>query len=103
MHMEKKSHLKVGDKINEADFIGTVGTTGRSYGNHLHYQIEEKDKETGKWEKINPVVGEPEHVNKDKVELKDPQKMINARDQERANSNNSNSNNKQNNTDETNK
>jgi murein DD-endopeptidase MepM/ murein hydrolase activator NlpD len=38
-HLDSTKKFKVGDKVNEGDEIGTVGTTGRSSGAHLHYEI----------------------------------------------------------------
>ena len=48
------SHLEsvmvsVGDQINQGDVIGTVGSTGRSTGPHLHYEVIYQGK------KINPM------------------------------------------------
>ena len=37
-HLEKVM-VKVGDKINQGDIIGTVGSTGRSTGPHLDFRI----------------------------------------------------------------
>jgi len=37
-HLEK-IFVKVGDKINQGDIIGTVGSTGRSTGPHLDFRI----------------------------------------------------------------
>ncbi len=34
-----KLYVKVGDKVNSADVIGAVGTTGNSTGPHLHFEI----------------------------------------------------------------
>jgi len=81
MHMEEAPTLKVGAVVKESDAIGNVGNTGSSKGAHLHYQIEILNPDTGIWEKINPVVGEPDKVNSTmEVELIDPQSYINYRD-----------------------
>ena len=32
-------NVKAGDKISRGDIIGVQGTTGRSTGHHLHYEI----------------------------------------------------------------
>ena len=78
MHMEGKALVKNGQKINEGDDIGKVGSTGRSEAPHLHYEIQKLVD--GKWEDINPVVGDQNKVDvTDNVELKDPQKMIDER------------------------
>lgn len=39
----KSSKVKVGDKVNHWTKIASVGTTGYSTGNHLHYQVNDKD------------------------------------------------------------
>ena len=50
MHMHRFAPgLKKGDKVESFQVIGTVGTTGRSTGPHLHFGIKRK----GKW--INPM------------------------------------------------
>ena len=40
--------LKVGDKVNHWTEVASVGTTGHSTGNHLHYQVY-----NSKWELID--------------------------------------------------
>ncbi|MGL5752468.1 MAG: M23 family metallopeptidase, partial [Paraclostridium sp.] len=42
-HMQKKSPLNVGSKVDLNDSVGVVGTTGSSTGNHLHYEIRKSD------------------------------------------------------------
>ena len=37
-HMSSRS-VKAGDVVKQGDVLGLVGTTGRSTGNHLHYEI----------------------------------------------------------------
>lgn len=37
-HMNSRA-VKVGDVVNQGQVIGYVGTTGRSTGNHLHYEV----------------------------------------------------------------
>lgn len=41
-HMQSfKSGLSRGDRVNQGDVIGYVGTTGQSTGPHLHYEVRE--------------------------------------------------------------
>ena len=37
--------VKVGDKVNHWTEVASVGTTGHSTGNHLHYQVENANRE----------------------------------------------------------
>ncbi|MDB6453578.1 M23 family metallopeptidase [Falsirhodobacter sp. 20TX0035] len=42
-HMSK-IRVKVGDKLSRGDRIGDMGSTGRSTGSHLHYEVRVGDK-----------------------------------------------------------
>lgn len=44
MHMIQPTHLKKGDYVNEAQIVGYMGSTGKSTGTHLHYQINKGSK-----------------------------------------------------------
>lgn len=48
-HMNSRA-VKAGDVVKQGQVLGYVGTTGRSTGNHLHYEIREKNV------RIDPVI-----------------------------------------------
>lgn len=50
-HMNKSAGYGVGSIISKNDIIGEVGSTGRSTGDHLHYEIR---KNGNKYSTINP-------------------------------------------------
>ena len=45
-----RTNVKAGDVVREEDVIGSVGTTGRSTGPHLHFEV------TRRGEAVNPAV-----------------------------------------------
>lgn len=62
MHLSSiDDNITVEKEILAGTILGKVGNTGRSFGNHLHYQIDIKNGET--WTKVNPVLGDPKFIN----------------------------------------
>ncbi len=49
LHLNSKSSLKVGTRVQKGTFIGNMGTTGRSTGNHLHFDL------TKNGSRVNPI------------------------------------------------
>ncbi len=53
MHFSKFGKFKVGERVQQGDIIGYVGSTGWSTGPHLHYEVHENGV------KINPLTFDP--------------------------------------------
>jgi len=49
-----KKNLKVGDRVNQGDVIGFVGSTGRSTGPHLHFALQQKGRAVNPFKIDNP-------------------------------------------------
>lgn len=39
-----KPNMKSGDKVSPGDIVGTIGDTGNSFGDHLHFEFEKNGK-----------------------------------------------------------
>ncbi len=58
MHFSRFGKFQVGDRVNQGDIIGYVGSTGWSTGPHLHYEIHENGAKIDPL-KFNPPPAEP--------------------------------------------
>lgn len=73
-HLSKRS-VKEGQTVKQGDIIGEMGSTGRSTGVHLHFEVHKNEWTVGKENALNPVavlgdVGKGAHVQAMK-EVKD--------------------------------
>jgi murein DD-endopeptidase MepM/ murein hydrolase activator NlpD len=64
-HMNKPAGYGVGSKISQSDVIGEVGSSGKSTGSHLHYEIR---KNGSKYSSIDPSTY---NINKTNTKLSD--------------------------------
>ena len=56
-HMQNTPTLRVGDNVNQGDVVGQVGSTGRSTGNHLHFEVRQGGTEGASplaWPRTDP-------------------------------------------------
>lgn len=49
LHLNSRSRLRVGTRVQKGEFVGNMGTTGRSTGNHLHFDL------TKNGTRVNPI------------------------------------------------
>lgn len=49
LHLDSKSTLKVGTRVQRGEFIGIMGSTGNARGNHLHFDL------TKNGVRVNPI------------------------------------------------
>ena len=49
LHLNSRSHLSVGTRVQKGENIGVMGTTGKSTGNHLHFDL------TKNGSRVNPL------------------------------------------------
>jgi murein DD-endopeptidase MepM/ murein hydrolase activator NlpD len=56
-HLKQSANVKVGDKLRAGTIIGYAGSTGRSTGPHLHWEVSRKIGEVGRSRKnvIDPI------------------------------------------------
>lgn len=65
-HLSKRN-VKEGQSVKQGDIIGEMGSTGRSTGVHLHFEVHKNEWTVGKENALNPVailgdVGKGAHV-----------------------------------------
>lgn len=55
MHMCTKPAVKAGDYVTAGQYLGCIGTTGTSTGDHLHFGISKYNESKGTWEYVDPM------------------------------------------------
>ncbi len=56
MHMCTRPAVKVGDYVTAGEYLGCIGTTGTSTGDHLHFGIMKWNERKGKYEYVDPMI-----------------------------------------------
>lgn len=55
MHMCTRPDVKVGEYVTAGQYLGCIGTTGTSTGDHLHFGITKYDEKTNSWDYVDPM------------------------------------------------
>lgn len=55
MHMCTKPAVKVGEYVTAGEYLGCIGSTGTSTGDHLHFGILKFNTKKDEWEYVNPM------------------------------------------------
>jgi murein DD-endopeptidase MepM/ murein hydrolase activator NlpD len=69
--------VEVGDKIKKGDIVGLQGSTGKSTGSHLHYEIRKKSKPSFGWKAIPEMAaGQTEEDFVEKLHVYNPTEYL---------------------------
>jgi LysM repeat protein len=69
--------VEVGDKLKKGDVVGLQGSTGKSTGSHLHYEIRKKSKPSFGWKAVPEMVeGQTEEDFVEKLHVYNPTEYL---------------------------
>ena len=63
-HLQSRSPIPVGQKFDQGALLGRVGSTGRSTGPHLHWEIGNGNTNPAEWVRTNPMKTKESEVAK---------------------------------------